>query len=125
MINISLKLRSGELKELYRINDLLYRECAAQLDTIDFYNMRYLQKKLLDKCFIDTINPKKKCSVSFNANVCTTLNKLYLINADYINGSAYHYFLINYVIHEMKVELQKKKSRIYYNVIISHSGNLP
>jgi len=85
MIQIRIKLNTENLKELSGCISQAIQENFYEIDYLDYYNLQYLIKKLLDKYHslttFDPFKPKRAVNLKLNINEAHSYRKLLLMES--------------------------------------------
>jgi hypothetical protein len=85
MIQIRIKLKTENLKELSGCISQAIQENFYEIDYLDYYNLQYLIKKLLDKYHslttFDPFKPQRAVNLKLNINEAHSYRKLLLMES--------------------------------------------
>lgn len=122
MVNIKISLQRSDIMPLASwLNGVLTTFEASEW--LDYYNCKYIVKKLLDKTFNIRVSDKP-LNISFNINQLSTLSRIYagydLNNAPYMNNllsiimKQYHEQIMD-LMHYEQIKIQQGKHQLSSN----------
>lgn len=112
MITIPIKIRPLELKPIANFINYSFQKHKMQLEYLDFWNLRFFTKHLLDKAFKD--HKSKQITMNININICYSLQKLSdkvepFSTMEYGNGDVYITILFTQLIRQIQIEISRKE----------------
>jgi hypothetical protein len=109
MINLTITLKTSEINSFKNFVDRLFLKSWQKIDAIDYYNLRYFQKKLFDKIYTLSSGghqTQRKISIPVNINIYDTLLRLYEYNKQEIDKPENSFY--NILFNDIILQLSKK-----------------
>lgn len=101
MKKLKIKLRKSELEPINIFIGELMQRSMSDLDYVEYYNLKVLQKSLLDKRYKLMENfDSKEINIPFDINAYSPMIRLFNLNDKYISrpGNEYLYVIFKSII---------------------------
>lgn len=108
MINCKVKLKPAELKAIALVSSHL-NMTDHDIDWRDFYNIRSLTKRILDRLYKTSVARERPVSVSININEYESLLHVYSFNEKFFLEKIYESVIFSELFSQMDKQVQSLK----------------